>query len=159
MLPSYVVFAMEGRARLRHPALRQGPAVQAAKNFLQRQEAVLEVQAGTGSLLLFLGPQADLVDLCAGLEQEVPELALCDLSANRTADKTNCSLPMLPKRGSAQLRLCGLSRRKLELRGMLAAAGLCLGGLALGSKGLHFAAGLLWSLMAAQHTWTRRKAL
>ena len=75
MLPAYVVHCMEGRARLRHPALGEVAVRAAAQNALGNEEGVEEVRFGAESLLLLLQPGVDVAGLCARLETSVPVLA------------------------------------------------------------------------------------
>ena len=87
MLPAYVVHCMEGRARLRHPALGEVAVRAAAQNALGKEEGVEEVRPGAESLLLLLQPGVDVAGLCARLETSVPVLARpqAEVAAERRA--------------------------------------------------------------------------
>ena len=159
MFPSYVVRVMEGRARLRHPALRLDSVAGAATALLKKQGGVREVRPGSGSLLLTLDPRADLAAICAALDKAVPQLASCSGAEPRGACGTG-RIPSLWAVGAGGKRvIMGVSPRKFEVRSMLSFAGLCLSALTSGSKRLHITAGLAWALLAARHIWVRRKAL
>ena len=60
MLPAYVVHCMEGRARLRHPALGEVAVRAAAQNALGKEQGVDEVRSGAESLLLLVQPGVQL---------------------------------------------------------------------------------------------------
>ena len=55
--------------------------------------------------------------------------------------------------------MLGISRRKLEVRAMMGAAGVCLAAGLSGPKPVHILAGLVWAVMAGRHVWVRRKAV
>ena len=55
--------------------------------------------------------------------------------------------------------ILGVSRRKLEVRAMMGAAGVCLAAGLSGPKPVHILAGLVWAVMAGRHVWVRRKAV
>lgn len=160
MFPSYVVHVMEGRARLRHPALRLDSVAGAAISLLKKQGGVRDVRSGAGSLLLTLDPQADLVAICAALDKAVPQLASCSGAEVRGACGAVRRISGLWAVGAdGKCAIMGVSPRKFEARSMLGFAGLCLSALASGSKRLHITAGLAWALLTARHVWVRRKAL
>lgn len=160
MFPSYVVRVMEGRARLRHPALRLDSVAGAATALLKKQGGVREVRPGAGSLLLVLDPRADLAAICAALDKAVPQLVSCPGAGAGGACGAARRIPALWSAGADGKRaIMGVSPRKFEVRSMLGFAGLCLSALASSSKRLHITAGLAWALLAARHIWVRRKAL
>ena len=183
MLPVYVVHSMEGRARLRHPALAEVAVRAAAQAALGNEPGVDEVRPGAESLLLLLQPGADVADICTRLEQSVPALArpLAAVAAERraaartrrreqwrgrdvagTAASTGARAEaprVCAGRAGDKRNLLGLSRRKLEVRAMLGVAGLCLASGLAGPKPVHLVAGLAWALMAGRHVWVRRKAV
>ena len=75
MFPQYVAHSMEGRARLRHPALGEVAVRSAVQKTLGKEKDVLEVRPGSESMLLILKPGVDVASLCQRLEQKVPVLA------------------------------------------------------------------------------------
>lgn len=176
MLPAYVVHSMEGRARLRHPALGEVAVCAAAQNALGKESGVDEVRPGAESLLLLLQPGADVAAICARLEASVPVLTRpkAEVAAERRAaararrrEKWQCgndagasSTPRPAMCGLGDKRnMLGISRRKLEVRAMMGAAGVCLAAGLSGPKPLHILAGLVWAVMAGRHVWVRRKAV
>ena len=74
MQSSYVVHAMEGRARLRHPALADVRARGEAQALLRDEKGVNEVRFGSESLLLLMSPGTDFVAICQRLEEKIPDL-------------------------------------------------------------------------------------
>ena len=177
MLPKYVAHSMEGRARLRHPALGEAAVRSAVQAALDQEAEVLEVRPGAESMLLLLKPGADVARLCAQLEQRVPVLARSrsEVAAERrvAARARRCEqwrgkgsgkgTPAPLGIGSAckgdKRNILGISQRKLEVRAMLGAAGVCLASGLAGPKPLHILAGLAWAVMASRHVWVRRKAV
>lgn len=170
MLPAYVVHCMEGRARLRHPALGEVAVRAAAQNALGKEHDVDEVRPGGESLLLLLQPGADVAGICARLEANVPVLARpqAEVAAERRAaararrhEKWRGGAAASATAGGHgdKRNMLGLSRRKLEVRAMMGAAGVCLAAGLSGSKPVHILAGLAWAVMAGRHVWVRRKAV
>jgi hypothetical protein len=169
MLPAYVVHCMEGRARLRHPALGEVAVRAAAQNALGKEHDVNEVRTGGESLLLLLKPGADVAGICARLEASVPVLSRpqAEVAAERRAaararrhEKWRGGDAASAAAGQGDKRnMLGLSRRKLEVRAMMGAAGVCLAAGLSGSKPVHILAGLVWAVMAGRHVWVRRKAV
>ena len=74
MQSSYVVHAMEGRARLRHPALADVRARGEAQALLRDEKGVNEVRFGSESLLLLMSPGTDFAAICQRLEEKIPDL-------------------------------------------------------------------------------------
>lgn len=177
MLPQYVAHAMEGRARLRHPALADVAVRSAVQAALGQEADVLEMRPGAESMLLLLKPGADVALLCAQLEQRVPILARsrAEVAAERRAATrarrceqwrgkgSGKNTPALTGMGAAckgdKRNILGISQRKLEVRAMLSVAGVCLASGLAGPKPLHVLAGLAWAVMASRHVWVRRKAV
>jgi len=183
MLPVYVVHSMEGRARLRHPALGEVVVRAAAQAALGKEPGVDEVRPGAESLLLLLQPGADVAEICARLEKSVPALArplawwrrkgaLRLVLAGASSGGGAMPPVRLPARASVP-RLHAFARgvqatsatcwvfRAVSLRygAMLGVAGLCLASGLAGPKPVHLVAGLAWALMAGRHVWVRRKAV
>lgn len=101
MLPAYVVHCMEGRARLRHPALGEVAVRAAAQNALGKEQGVDEVRSGAESLLLFLQPGVNVAGICKRLEASVPMLARPQAEVVQAlppvpADAKNGAVTMLP---------------------------------------------------------------
>ena len=176
MFPQYVAHSMEGRARLRHPALGEVAVRSAVQKTLGKEKDVLEVRPGSESLLLILKPGVDVASLCQRLEQSVPVLARpqAEVAAELRAEaRARRGEQWRSQRGdsSAATRgfssgsrgdkrnILGISQRKLEVRAMLGVAGVCLASGLSGPKPLHLLAGLAWALMASRHVWVRRKAV
>lgn len=176
MFPQYVAHSMEGRARLRHPALGEVAVRSAVQKTLGKEKDVLEVRPGSESMLLILKPGVDVASLCQRLEQSVPVLARpqAEVAAELRAEaRARRGEQWRSKRGdsSAATRgfssgsrgdkrnILGISQRKLEVRAMLGVAGVCLASGLSGPKPLHLLAGLAWALMASRHVWVRRKAV
>ena len=177
MFPQYVAHSMEGRARLRHPALGEVAVRSSVQAALGKEQDVLEVRPGAASMLLLLKPGVDLASLCQRLEQSVPILARsqaevaaelrataraqrCEQWRSRDNDKRASATKNFPlgRRGDKR-NILGISQRKLEVRAMLGVAGVCLASGLSGPKPLHLLAGLAWALMASRHVWVRRKAV
>ncbi|MFT3959470.1 MAG: hypothetical protein QM665_10415 [Desulfovibrio sp.] len=177
MFPQYVAHCMEGRARLRHPALGDLAVRSAVQTALGKEKDVLEVRPGSESMLLILKPGVDLASLCQRLEQSVPVLTRpqAEVAAEQRAvararrgeqwrskgsDKSASATKGFPLGGRGDKRnILGISQRKLEVRAMLGVAGVCLASGLSGPKPLHLLAGLAWALMASRHVWVRRKAV
>ena len=178
MLPAYVVHCMEGRARLRHPALGEVAVRAAAQNALGKEQGVDEVRPGAESLLLLVQPGVNIAAICARLEASVPVLARpgAEVAAERraaararrceqwrgggAAAEHNAAVPRAAVgRQGDKRNVLGISRRKLEVRAMMGAAGVCLAAGLSGPKPVHILAGLVWAVMAGRHVWVRRKAV
>ncbi len=176
MFPQYVAHSMEGRARLRHPALGEVAVRSAVQKTLGKEKDVLEVRPGSESMLLILKPGVDVASLCQRLEQSVPVLARpqAEVAAELRAEaRARRGEQWRSKRGDSSAatkgfssgsrgdkrNILGISQRKLEVRAMLGVAGVCLDSGLSGPKPLHLLAGLAWALMASRHVWVRRKAV
>ncbi len=176
MFPQYVAHSMEGRARLRHPALGEVAVRSAVQKTLGKEKDVLEVRPGSESMLLILKPGVDVASLCQRLEQSVPVLARpqAEVAAELRAEaRARRGEQWRSKRGDSSAatkgfssgsrgdkrNILGISQRKLEVRAMLGVAGVCLASGLSGPKPLHLLAGLVWALMASRHVWVRRKAV
>ena len=176
MFPQYVAHSMEGRARLRHPALGEVAVRSAVQKTLGKEKDVLEVRPGSESMLLILKPGVDVASLCQRLEQSVPVLArpqaevAAELRAEARArrgeqwrsqrgDSSAATRGFTSGSRGDKRNILGISQRKLEVRAMLGVAGVCLASGLSGPKPLHLLAGLAWALMASRHVWVRRKAV
>ncbi|MDD4700943.1 MAG: hypothetical protein PHI96_01860 [Desulfovibrio sp.] len=186
MPSSYVAHVMEGRARLRHPALAEAKVRDAAQALLQAETEVSEVRFGSESLLLLMAPGTDFAAICKRLEKKVPALLKpkSEVAAARRAEK-HSQLAVAACKGAARgtgfgdmlgdmqvpaflqalvsgtgnSKIMGITHRKFAVRTMLGAGGLCLLTGFAGGKSLHVVAGLTWAALATRHVWVRRKAL
>ena len=141
---------IDGRVRLRHPALKQGETADMAAAALGAVDGVTEVKVNsvTGSLLLFYDPEV--------LSRE----KLLEL-----AEQGAALLP--PQNASAEAKRSGdvlsflLGRRVTRMvdRAMLASFLICLAGLAAGSGTVHRVAGAVFTAAGLQHLAAHRKAL
>ena len=130
---------MEGRARLRHPALGDAAVREAARVLLQQQEGVLEVRPGAESLLVLLRSGVDVLELCRHLERQLPVLGrpVAEVAAERRAARralrqeqrrvgsgpSPVATLAVARGGRGDRRnILGISERKLELRAMIAFA-------------------------------------
>lgn len=187
-MPSpFVAHVMEGRARLRHPALADAKVRGAAQALLQAEAGVSEVRPGSESLLLLMAPGTDFAAICARLEKSFPALLKPKAevaAAHRAERRSQFTARHAARKGKAQGtgfgdmlgdmqvpaflqplvsgvgkgKIMGISQRKFAVRAMFGAGSLCLlTGLA-GGKSLHVAAGLAWAALATRHVWVRRKA-
>ena len=155
-MQSYLVHAMEGRARLRHPLFADEQQRRKALTVLEKESTVLEVRPGRASLLLLLTSDANISALCSRLEQAMPELKAAVITEERAS---RCHKPLSELFSMAAPVFSGVRPRKLELRTMLGVGGLCLALGLFGSGRSHVAAGGLFTLLAVRHIWTRRKLL
>lgn len=185
----YVAHLMEGRARLRHPALADAGARETARVLLLDEAGVCEVRPGKESLLLLMDSGTDFAAICLRLEEKMPGLltpraeaaaarrterrarfaAAQDEGRGRRKESRGCGdmlgdvrLPgflQVLGKGNGKTRIMGVSPRKFEVRTMLGAGSLCLLSGLAGGKALHVAAGLAWAALATRHVWVRRKAL
>lgn len=89
MQSSYVVHAIEGRARLRHPALADVRARGEAQALLRDEKGVNEMRFGSESLLLLMSPDADFAAICQRLEGKIPDLLRpkAEVAAARKAER------------------------------------------------------------------------
>ncbi|OXS28875.1 MAG: hypothetical protein BCS36_09030 [Desulfovibrio sp. MES5] len=189
MQSSYVVHAIEGRARLRHPALADVRARGEAQAVLRDEKDVNEVRFGSESILLLMNPGTDFAAICQRLEEKIPDLLRpkAEVEAVRKAERRSHGAKQAGHRGKGAVhgtglgdmlgdmkvpsflqpfvsgkgkgKIMGISPRKFEVRTMLGAGSLCLLAGFAGGKGLHVAAGLAWATLATRHVWVRRKAL
>lgn len=175
MYPAYVAHCMEGRMRLRHPALGDATVRAAALALLEKDEDVLEARPGAESVLALLRPGVDVAGLCRRIERQLPVLGrpLAEVAEERRAARRQArreqrrdtapravASPAAARGGRGDRRdILGISERKLEMRAMLGVAGMCLASGLAGPKRLHLVAVAVWALMASRHVWVRRKAL
>lgn len=89
MQPPYVAHLMEGRARLRHPALADADVRETARVFLLDEGGVCEVRPGKESLLLLMDSGTDFAAVCQRLEGKIPGLLtpVAEAAATRRAEK------------------------------------------------------------------------
>ncbi len=149
-VPSFI----EGRIRLRHPALRDPDLMAAAGTYLENIDGVTAVQrnASAGSLLIFYDPgKLGRDDVTAYLEQGAEILGA-------TAGAQNDQVAGGPGR-SGKKKLPALNSRKITNRVMLGSLLCSLAGIAFGAKTLHTVAGGVFALACLKHTVAHRKAL
>ena len=144
MLPTYVVHFMEGRARLRHHVFGEQNKLALATSLLAKEAEVQEVRSGHGSLLLLLQPGADVLALCAKLEEALPGLKEFSPQATRHVYLSQWK---------------GVNSRRLELRALTGVSLLCLVSGLFASSKWHVLSGFAFAALAARHIWTRREAL
>ena len=139
-----MVSFIDGRVRLRSPALRSEKALEEIQSSLAAYSGVkkTESNARTGSLLVFYDPAAisrELLGMAvASLESRLPAPAPCP---GRRCCMQN------------DLRL-----RKAENRLLCGGALMALAGAVSKVKPLHIAGGILFLLLAGRHLYVRRKA-
>ena len=154
----YVTSFIDGRVRLRHPALRQRHVVAEIQPRLLRINGIqsAEFNERSGSLLLYYDtailsrdelirqalPWADYLDACLKGHPATPP------SGGGVGEHK----PAFP--------LCGnICWRKAVNRGMLASLAVTAGSLALGSKKGHTVAGICFLAFAGVHVWRYRRSL
>lgn len=141
---------IDGRVRLRHPALKDPSLAEAACSVLSGVEGVESVQANpvTGSLLLFYNPK------------KLSKEALLELAKE--------GLALLPKgehssKASASSSLLNvmLSRNTTRMvnRSMLISLFLCVASAFIGMGNLHRITGAAFALASLQHMAAHRNAL
>lgn len=165
----YLAHFMEGRARLRHPALAAPAGCGKALALLREQAGVLEARPGCGSILILLAPDADFGAICRHLEAAMPDL--CRPRAEAAAaqgalreEQRRQSFQAGKRNGKRAIRipdaaLLGLSPRKWGVRVLLGTFGFTLLAGFAGNGRAHILAGSAFGLLAARHLWVRRKAL
>lgn len=140
---------IDGRVRLRHPALKQGETADMAAAALGAVDGVTEVKVNsvTGALLLFYDPEV--------------------LSREKLLELAEQGMALLPQNASTETKRSGdalsclLGRRATRMvdRAMLASFLICLAGLAAGSGSVHRVAGAVFTAAGLQHLAAHRKAL
>lgn len=147
LFPAYVVHAMEGRVRLRHPVLGTEIGRARALEVLKGVTRVKEAVPGRASILVYLKKNGHLetavAALCKALESELPELA-----------KTGAPEPHF-----LRTLLGGVPPRKLENRTLFAALGTSAALGIMGSEKAHVFTAAAFGLLVAHHIWVRRRAL
>ncbi len=151
MVAPYVVHALPGRVRLRHPCLATEDGQTRVREVLTKVKGVREFQPGFQSLLIFFSPECSVESICAALEDSIPDFAEYRAEGEhneQTAEKQKNS-PVI----------FGVSPRRAESRLLLA----CMGASAalgfFGSGTAHVVASALFGAMTLRHVWTRRKSL
>lgn len=146
MIEEYITSCLEGRVRLRHPALREATTAEMLHLFLANLPGIrnIAINQRTGSLLLEYDPQQlrmqDLLELASGWEEQIAG-----------------SEPSCPDRKEGAL--AGLLNRRVLNRGMLVLLGACLALGLTGRTGGHVATGGLFALLCGAHVYTWRKCL
>lgn len=159
---------VDGRVRLRHPALKDTDTAELVSTVVSGVEGITAVQVNplTGSLLIFYDPETlSREQLLALAEQgmaflpnldEAP-LESTDTSENGASPRKACKVcaPM----DEALRLLCGRSATKFVNRAMLVSLATSLAALPLGNRFLHTAAGGAFVGGVLQHLLAHRKSL
>lgn len=140
---------IDGRVRLRHPALKHGETADMAAAALGAVDGVTEVKVNpvTGSLLLFYDPE------------ELSREKLLELAEQGTALLPQSSSVETKRSGDVLSCLLGRRATRMVDRAMLASFLICLAGLATGSGAVHRVAGAVFTAAGLQHLAAHRKAL
>ena len=140
---------IDGRVRLRHPALKQREIADMAAASLGAVDGVTEVKVNpvTGSLQLFYDPEV--------LSRE----KLLKLAEQGTAVLPQVSSAKTKRSGDVLSCLLGRRATRMVDRAMLVSLLICLAGLAAGSGSLHRVAGAVFTAAGIQHLAAHRKAL
>ncbi|MBQ7618089.1 MAG: hypothetical protein IJS50_04365 [Desulfovibrio sp.] len=142
--PSYVVSALTGRVRLRHPILATEEGLRKALEVLSREKEIFAKTPTerTGSLLLQFEPHFELAPVLAALEEALPEL------------KGEKELAVKHKK-----TIFGLSERKLESRLLLILLACGTLSACMGSERAHVATTSGFLALVLRHLWVHRRAL
>lgn len=140
---------IDGRVRLRHPALKDPSLAEAACSVLSGVEGVESVQANpvTGSLLMFYNPKKLSKEALLDLAKE--GLALLPKGEHKAPPKSSSLLNMMLSRNAA----------RMVNRTMLISLLLCVASAFTGMPALHRTAGMAFALSSLQHMAAHRKAL
>lgn len=141
---------IDGRVRLRHPALKDPSLAEAACSVLSGVEGVESVQANPviGSLLMFYNPKKLSKEALLELAKE--GLALLPKGEHsRKAPASRSLLNMMLSRNTA----------RMVNRAMCISLLLCVASAFIGMPALHRAAGTAFALSSLQHMAAHRKAL
>jgi hypothetical protein len=156
----YVVSFVDGRVRLRHPALREKASAELITGVLEAVEGITAVRCKqtTGSLLIYYDPEKlSREDLLAFAEQGaafLPEIEVkgaCKSSSVRkdAASVCTCGTSLLFGRNITRVA------NRLMLLSLLCA----LGGAVSGMRTLHTVAGGIFTAASLQHMAAHRKSL
>lgn len=161
---------VDGRVRLRHPALKEAATAELVTAVVSGVEGIVSVQANpvTGSLLIFYDPEKlsreQLLELAEqgaafipGMAEEV-EAAEPAKGEGPAARAMKAVKELAPVDGLLQL-LGGRGATKFVNRAMLVALAASLAGLPLGNRLLHTAAGGAFVGGVLQHLLAHRKAI
>ncbi len=147
-----IVSFIDGRIRLRHPAMKQAELMQTVLASLEGVEGVTAVQGNpiTGSLLIFYDteqmPRETILNLVA------QGVALLEQSLfGRKKETRDCF--------SLQKILLGRNSVKMVNRVLVASLLCTLGGIAAGNGAMHKIAGMVFSLACLQHVTVHRRFL
>lgn len=142
-MKTYLKSASRERARLRHAAFGSPQIRQTAFEFLQKQPGIAGIKPGPESFLLYLEPDAKLEQICAALEEKIPDIAAAEgpvSSSRKTAGRKN-------------------PYRKAILKTYLATGITTVGLAAFGFYHWHKFFAWIFTAFAVEHVWVRRKAL
>ncbi len=133
-MSEYLVHVSRERARLRSPTFGDDAVKVKAMEYLQKQQGIAGIKPGMESILIFMEPGADLPKILTGLEENIPGL-----------------------KESAQAWAPLPDMRKEKLHALLASGVTTVGLLLFGLKHAHAWSGGLFTLLATNHIWDRRK--
>ena len=154
----HVTSFIDGRVRLRHPALYRHEVVAAIRPHVTAIRGVMsaEFNERAGSLLVLYDPallsREELIRQALPWAQYLDGCLQGSPAAQPRRDRMGESEPASPRRG----RNCW---RKTVNRGMLATLAVTVGSLALGGKRVHTAAGTLFLVLSGLHAWRYRRSL
>jgi len=158
---------VDGRVRLRHPALKNKETSELIASFVGGVEGISAVQANpvTGSLLIYYDPeQLTREQLLALAEQGAAFIPGMNKESGEPAGNPDEAPSSQPCRACAPVDellqlLSSRGTTKFVNRAMLVALAASLAGLPLGSRFLHTTAGGVFMGGMLQHLLTHRKAL
>lgn len=147
MLQDYLKSFVEGRVRVRHPALRNPELLQQLRELLAAMPGVQEVTTNdrTGSLLLYYDPKR--LDIQSLLDISGPWLDMAVANGGKESEKHERSVP---------------SRKAVQHAkniAMLFGLGTALASGLAGVKQLHALSSLLFALCTTDHVLRHRKSL
>ena len=154
----YVTSFIDGRVRLRHPALRRHQVVAEIQPRILDIAGIrsAEFNERAGSLLLCY--DSEILSRDDLIRQALPWASYLDGCLE--------GQPVLPPAGSpsgeckAAFPVHGkVCWRKMVNRGMLASLAVTAGSLVLGGKRVHVAAGAVFLVLAGMHAWRYRRSL
>lgn len=162
---------VDGRVRLRHPALKEAATAELVTAVVSGVEGIVSVQANpvTGSLLIFYDPEKlsreQLLELAEqgaaflpGMTDEAENADEATKSEGTAARAMKAVKELAPVDELLQL-LGGRGATKFVNRAMLVTLAASLAGLPLGNKLLHTAAGGAFVGGVLQHLLAHRKAI
>ncbi|MBP3730100.1 MAG: cation transporter [Mailhella sp.] len=143
---------IDGRVRLRHPALKNRELMQSVKSLVEGMDGVTAVQCNdvTGSLLIFYDPGKLSREELLSLAEQGAAFLEQSIAPQCTAK------PLCQTLGTL---VFGRSAGRLVNRVLLASLLCSLGGAAAGVSAMHKIAGGIFALACLQHVAAHRKLL